>query len=353
MVGDRLTTPQPERMERRPTDRSTLVVVSPSCRWPSWAASLIIHAALFLLLGWLWQPFSRGTGAERDRPIGIAIVHQRQGTAEYFLEAGGGGAAAASTETSLSGEARQAIQAAVAAVPDQGAITTEELLGEFAATIPSGLGKAAEMGNQGAGLGRGASAGVGDGVGESAKTTTRVFGLEGAGNSFVYVFDRSDSMNGFRGAPLRLAKRELSHSLSTLTSVNQFQIIFYNEAPSPYRGSLSKSASLIFATDTEKAAAERYVQGIEGAGGTEHLPALRSAVNLNADVIFFLTDAAEPTPGQGEIASIADKCLGRRTTLHSIEFGTGPAGDGVRWIEQLAKRTGGQYRYVDVTQLER
>jgi hypothetical protein len=138
-----------------------------------------------------------------------------------------------------------------------------------------------------------------------------------------------------------------------LTSVNQFQIIFYNEAPSPYRGSLSKSASLIFATDTEKAAAERYVQGIEGAGGTEHLPALRSAVNLNADVIFFLTDAAEPTPGQGEIASIADKCLGRRTTLHSIEFGTGPAGDGVRWIEQLAKRTGGQYRYVDVTQLER
>ncbi|MFN9913513.1 MAG: hypothetical protein ACK53L_13060, partial [Pirellulaceae bacterium] len=126
------------------------MAVSPSARWPSWAASLLIHAALFLLLGWLWQPFARGTGSERDRPIGIAIVHQRQGTAEYFLEAGGGGAAAASTENSLAGQSRQAIQAAVTAVPDRGAITTDELLGDFAATVPSGLGKAAEMGNQGA-----------------------------------------------------------------------------------------------------------------------------------------------------------------------------------------------------------
>src|SRR5262245_48566300 len=51
---------------------------------------------------------------------------------------------------------------------------------------------------------------------------TRVFGLRGNGSRFVYVFDRSSSMEG---APLSAAKRELIGSLQSLQSVHQFQVI--------------------------------------------------------------------------------------------------------------------------------
>ena len=37
---------------------------------------------------------------------------------------------------------------------------------------------------------------------DSAEATTMVFGVSGSGSRFVYVFDRSDSMNGFGGKPL-------------------------------------------------------------------------------------------------------------------------------------------------------
>ena len=62
-------------------------------------------------------------------------------------------------------------------------------------------------------------------------TSTGVFGVEGEGSKFVYVFDRSGSMQGFQGRPLAAAKRELITSLESLESVHQFQVIFYNERP--------------------------------------------------------------------------------------------------------------------------
>jgi hypothetical protein len=50
---------------------------------------------------------------------------------------------------------------------------------------------------------------------------TQFFGLSGKGSRFVYVFDRSLSM---QGQPLAAAKRELLASLSHLERVHQFQI---------------------------------------------------------------------------------------------------------------------------------
>jgi hypothetical protein len=244
----------------------------------------------------------------------------------------------------------------VASLPESqsGRISVDDLLGEFA-----GVGKSSIATNDtGTGHGSGGlsglgDAGVGTGKGKPTATNTNVFGIEGSGNSFVYVFDRSESMNGFEGAPLRLAKYELAQSLESLTSVNQFQIVFYNESPSPYRGSLSRTRGLIFATDSEKQSASIFVKGISGSGGTEHVPALRLGINYRSDVLFFLTDAADPVLKQSEVDDLAESCLSQRTTIHSIEFGTGPSPGSDRWIEQLARRTGGKYRYLDVTRLDR
>lgn len=79
----------------------------------------------------------------------------------------------------------------------------------------------------GFGLGSGGSKLGGSGSGPQARTS--VFGIEGTGARFVYVFDRSSSMNGYGGLPMANAKNELIKSLQGLGKVHQFQLIFYNE----------------------------------------------------------------------------------------------------------------------------
>jgi hypothetical protein len=313
---------------------------------------MFIHACFLFLVAWFWTRTMKGAGAERDRPIGIAVVHQNQGSTEYFLESGtSDGQASKSTKSGADGSLSSAVESPAAAIATK-PINTDELLGEFSGVELGSLNNASNAGKDNQGLSGQADSGVGKGNAKGAKSKTQVFGLEGSGNSFVYVFDRSDSMNGFGSAPLRMAKKEMLDSIGSLTSVNQFQIVFYNDSPSPYRGSLSRTRGLIFATDTEKQSAQTYIKGVEGSGGTEHLPALKLALNLSAEVVFFLTDAADPGLSSSTIDELADRALGRGTTIHSIEFGTGPSPGIERWIEKLAVRTGGKYRYVDVAKLQ-
>ncbi|MDZ4852763.1 MAG: hypothetical protein SGI77_26045 [Pirellulaceae bacterium] len=344
-----MNSPSSEKLERRPTRRN-LPEWQNGPTWPSWMVSFFVHCSIFLLLAWLWRPYSSGTQGERDRPIGIAVVHHQLGSTNYFLQSGGQG-----NKNAVDEPMSAALAKSIAALPATnmaGSISADELLGEFAGIGKVSLGEATGSGQGSSGLSGLGNSGSGTGKSKPGTTHTKVFGIEGSGSSFVYVFDRSESMNGYEGVPLRMAKRELSQSLASLTSVNQFQIIFYNDAPSPYRGSLSRTRGLIFATDTEKNSASIFVKGITGSGGTEHLPALQTGTNLGSDVIFFLTDAAEPSLSPSEVSSITERCISRRTTIHTIEFGMGRNTGSDRWIEQLAQRTGGKYRYVDVTNIE-
>ncbi len=109
---------------------------------------------------------------------------------------------------------------------------------------------------------------------------------------------------------------------------------------------------IAFATDRNKKLAERFVGGITADGGTDRLPALRAAVQMQPDVIFFLTDSDDPMPAS-ELAEIAE--LNRRAgvVIATIEFGRGPARQTKNFLTVLARMTGGQYGYVDTTQLSR
>ncbi len=180
------------------------------------------------------------------------------------------------------------------------------------------------------------------------QTSVRVFGVEGKGTRFVYVFDRSSSMEG---PPLATAKQQLIQSLASLASVHQFHIIFFNQhiRHSDLSGGGRRTA---FATDRNKQLAKRFVGGVTADGGTDRLPALRAAVQMRPDVIFFLTDADDPMPAS-ELQEIAE--LNRRAgvSISTIEFGRGPAKQPKNFLSELARITGGQYGYVDTTQLTR
>jgi hypothetical protein len=315
---------------------------------PAWLVSGLAHLSGLVLLSIFWQPAVRGTGGSSDRPVGIALVHQTSDGLEYELQ-GSGGAQASFADSS------PAAAAAIAALASEdGSLSKmDEILNDLtgASTGNSAAqiaGQAGSLGLAGDGSGTGAT-----GKGNKAKTS--LFGVEGTGSSFVYVFDRSDSMNVYDASPLRAAKRELINSLRSLNNVHQFQIVFYNQSPTPYRSSLQNSKGLLLANDTEKRLAVDFVQSITAIGGTEHLAALKMGIAYGPNVLFFLTDASpdQPAPGSGALRDIAARCERAGTTIHCIEFGNGPnPGDG-RWIEQLAKTTGGRFRYVDVAKLDR
>jgi hypothetical protein len=177
---------------------------------------------------------------------------------------------------------------------------------------------------------------------------TGVFGVEGEGNKFVYVFDRSGSMDGHGGAPLVAAKSELVASLGDLGQTHQFQIIFYNEQPRIFAPA-GRSGRLVFGSDQNKNLARRFVGSITASGATRHQEALEMALALGPDVIFFLTDADEPRMTDGELARIAQRNKG--TSINAIEFGYGPRHESDNFLVALARQNGGKHVYIDVSRL--
>jgi hypothetical protein len=181
----------------------------------------------------------------------------------------------------------------------------------------------------------------------TADTTTMLFGISGSGSSFVYVFDRSDSMNGYAGKPLRAAKAELIRSLNTLTDRQQFQIIFYNDQPKPF--SLpGMPMAMVTGDRSHVGLAENYVRSIAAFGGTEHESALKLALRMGPDVVFFLTDARIPRLSATELREIKIRADSVGATIHCIEFGTEPSVPTDSFLRELAAMNGGQYRYINV-----
>jgi hypothetical protein len=195
--------------------------------------------------------------------------------------------------------------------------------------------------------GAGRSSGLGP-VG-NGMARTEVFGAAGEGRTFSYVFDRSGSMDGHRGAPLHAAKAELLASLADLGQTQQFQIIFYNEQPRVFSPSGSPGR-LVFATDQNKYLAQKFVGSITADGGTKHEEALEMALKTSPGVIFFLTDADEPRMDSRQLARIGR--LNRGSIINTIEFGYGPQRDADNFLVELARRNGGKHVYVDVARLE-
>jgi hypothetical protein len=201
------------------------------------------------------------------------------------------------------------------------------------------------------GLGRGnGGRGGGDGTGPigmgSGWSSTEFMKVQASGTKFVYVLDRSGSMS--HGDRLGAVKRELLASLGGLSPDAQFQIIFYNLRPDAVLQ--PKALKLHFATEHYKLLAAREIDKIVADGGTEHLPALKSALSLHPDVIFFLTDADDLRPH--DVKEVTDLNKGR-ANIHTIEFAVGPEVDRENMLRNLAAANGGTYRYIDVTKLAR
>ncbi|MEM6981158.1 MAG: VWA domain-containing protein [Planctomycetota bacterium] len=177
----------------------------------------------------------------------------------------------------------------------------------------------------------------------AGRTTTSLFGVSGSGSTFVYVFDRSESM---RGAALRRAKSELIRSLSALTERQQFQVIFYHHQPRPFTIG-GRSPNLQLAAPATLDAAKQFIASISATGSTDHAAALRMAIRLAPDVIFFLTDARIQTMSDRVIAELTRRAERAGSVIHGIQFGDGPT-PANPFVRKLTSRNNGGYQYLDV-----
>jgi hypothetical protein len=182
--------------------------------------------------------------------------------------------------------------------------------------------------------------------GKSGGKTLQVFGTEGTGNSFVFVFDRSGSMSEHAERPIRAAKTELIQSINSLENLYRFNIIFYNENFLAWR----QNRKMAEATDQNKENAKRFVEGITPVGGTRHLEPLLEAIKHRPDVIFFLTDGDEAhAMSAGQLDKIA-RDNSHRSQINVIQFGVGTNRES-NFLQKLAANNRGQYVYVNVIEL--
>ncbi|MCH8991691.1 MAG: hypothetical protein IIA44_08090, partial [Acidobacteria bacterium] len=95
-------------------------------------------------------------------------------------------------------------------------------------------------------------------------TKTKFFDIKSQGNSFVFVIDRSASMN--HSGRLVAAKADLLAALGHLKKTNQFQIIFYNSGLTIFR---PRGNRPFFADEPTMELARRFVNGITADGPTD------------------------------------------------------------------------------------
>jgi hypothetical protein len=180
------------------------------------------------------------------------------------------------------------------------------------------------------------------------KARVTLFGIEGEGSRIVFLLDRSASMGGPGAKALRAAKAELIAALDALGRMHQFNIVVYNERPAVFNPT-GDPGRILFATDRNKEEAVKFIESITPYDGTRHDDAVKTAIKMAPDVIFWLTDADDPKLGPNQQERINAMAAG--ITINTIEFGTGPQTDAGNFLVKIARANGGKHAYVDVSKL--
>lgn len=322
---------------------------------PSWLVSTLLHAGLFALLLTMSQWRSCRGDFGGDGGSGFRTVGLRVRPAEALHEAD-----ADSSEKTPVASPQPMDQTAANSATSSDALITDQP--PIPVTSPSNLAASNPL----LGLGPPPTPSVTGGledlikpfsqtVANSGATSaggtvsggTSFLGIEDVGRKFVYVIDRSSSMEEY-GA-FRAAKEELRASVERLNETQQFQVIFYSNEPYPLSPG-DKTFSMFFGNERDKLQARQQIAEVAADGGTNHFPALQLAFEYDPDVIYLLTDGAKDTA----MTSAEMEKLRRRnrngTRVHCVEFGqtSSPLTAG-NFLAKFAEQNDGQYRYLDVS----
>jgi hypothetical protein len=149
---------------------------------------------------------------------------------------------------------------------------------------------------------------------------TAFFGVPAVGQSVAFVIDRSASMG--LGGRLDRARREVAASLRRLPPAARFQVITYHKVAESVR--VDGQYGLLPAAPAAVAAAGAALDGLTAEGGTDHLQALKMALTLRPDVVYFLTDEDDLT---WDVVRAVTRLNGGRVCVHALCLVEPPAGE--------------------------
>jgi len=288
-----------------------------------WTASVALHASLLLLFtGVTWlSGFSTG-GGEAE----VGIVTDDKGPAIKP-----GDAELLQIKTAMSPLNTLAIQESVQVEPvtDLGASSgTSQKEAIIGIELAGGASGAAMEGDWSSFAGSGGAQGAGK---------ASFFGIEAQGGRFVYVVDRSGSMSGPK---LQAAKEELIRSITALEHTMEFYIIFYDS-----RSFTMHAPGMVPATERNRQKHLGWVQEIGPGGGTDPTDAMKTALALEPDAVWLLSDGLFHEQVCGVIRSANP---GARVQIHTIAF-YDDAGEPV--LRRIAEENRGTYRFVSPANL--
>lgn len=158
------------------------------------------------------------------------------------------------------------------------------------------------------------------------------FSIKDRAESVVFVVDCSSSMAGPRFAHARL---ELAQAVVRLRTDQQVFVVFFNQGEVPLfsdrRGARMESASLGYKCDVVE-----EMRNIRAFGGTNPEPSMRTAIGLNPDVIYLLSDGEFNELSPDTMARLANQ----KIKVHAILFENLNGGN---TLKRIADRTGGTF----------
>ncbi len=139
----------------------------------------------------------------------------------------------------------------------------------------------------------------------------------------IFVIDRSGSMSGNKIAQVRNA---FAYIVDDLPGDDMFNILTFSSSVSQY------SSGMMAASETNKASAVNFINGMSASGGTNFNQAALDAMGLLEGVgsnyipiVVLLTDG-QPTSGETTLARIRDNIMSANT-MHASVFCLGFGGD--------------------------
>jgi len=104
---------------------------------------------------------------------------------------------------------------------------------------------------------------------------------------------------------------------------------------------------LLVADDQNKQLVKNFFEGLGAFGSTNHFYGLIAGLDLQPDVLVFMTDGGSPALSPHQLDRVR-KMAGSRTDIHCIQFGSGPLQERDNFMKKLAKQNRGTFRYINV-----
>lgn len=165
-------------------------------------------------------------------------------------------------------------------------------------------------------------------------SATNFGGVPVVARTVVFVIDRSASMGQF--GRLDRAREQLAQCLRGLPATARFQVIAYHRQPEPIV--IAGQRGLLPVTPTNVEAAVAALDRLIPEGGTDHVAAIRAAMALQPEVIYFLTDDDDLTADHVRELTRLNR---GRSCIHTLCF-VAPVGDSALPI--LAKQNRGTFK---------